>query len=219
MKETLHHWLISSMITMINENVFRLLLLVVLSVFGVMWGRRFILSGLNRDSFYTSTEGLVGAILLRILLTIGFACLLIYLLDPQRMDWSHLGLPEWLRLIGFPVGLLSVFLLGWALKSLGRNFRATLSIRDDQILVTNGLYSVARHPMYSTLVVLWISYFLLSSNWFIGLTGILAYVVIFALRVPKEEKMMISKFGDEYIAYMKRTGRYLPRIRTRPNKP
>ena len=32
-------------------------------------------------------------------------------------------------------------------------------------------------------------------------------------RVPKEEQMMIEAFGDEYKAYMQRTGRFLPRWR------
>ena len=35
-----------------------------------------------------------------------------------------------------------------------------------------------------------------------------------AARVPKEEQMMLEQFGDEYRDYMKRTGRYLPPLRT-----
>jgi protein-S-isoprenylcysteine O-methyltransferase Ste14 len=31
-------------------------------------------------------------------------------------------------------------------------------------------------------------------------------------RVPKEERMMLEAFGDEYKAYMQRTGRYLPKF-------
>jgi protein-S-isoprenylcysteine O-methyltransferase Ste14 len=33
------------------------------------------------------------------------------------------------------------------------------------------------------------------------------------LRVPKEEKMMIEQFGDEYKKYMQITGRFFPRFR------
>jgi len=32
----------------------------------------------------------------------------------------------------------------------------------------------------------------------------------FILRIQPEEKMMLQQFGDEYRAYMKRTGRLLP---------
>jgi protein-S-isoprenylcysteine O-methyltransferase Ste14 len=31
-------------------------------------------------------------------------------------------------------------------------------------------------------------------------------------RVPHEEQMMIDQFGEEYQAYMQRTGRILPRL-------
>jgi hypothetical protein len=41
--------------------------------------------------------------------------------------------------------------------------------------------------------------------------GVVAFL---AARVPKEEQMMLEQFGDEYRDYMKRTGRYLPPLRT-----
>jgi protein-S-isoprenylcysteine O-methyltransferase Ste14 len=33
-----------------------------------------------------------------------------------------------------------------------------------------------------------------------------------AIRTPKEEANLIEKFGDEYRDYMKRTGRFLPKV-------
>jgi protein-S-isoprenylcysteine O-methyltransferase Ste14 len=33
-----------------------------------------------------------------------------------------------------------------------------------------------------------------------------------AARTPKEEANLIEKFGDEYREYMKRTGRFLPKL-------
>jgi protein-S-isoprenylcysteine O-methyltransferase Ste14 len=33
-----------------------------------------------------------------------------------------------------------------------------------------------------------------------------------AVRTPAEEANLIAKFGDEYRAYMRRTGRFLPRF-------
>jgi protein-S-isoprenylcysteine O-methyltransferase Ste14 len=51
---------------------------------------------------------------------------------------------------------------------------------------------------------------LVAANWFL-----IAFLIVstadLALRIPKEEKMMIEEFGDEYEAYMQRTGRLLPR--------
>jgi len=40
------------------------------------------------------------------------------------------------------------------------------------------------------------------------------FITIFIItRIPKEEKTLLEQFGDEYRAYMKRTGRLLPRFR------
>ena len=47
----------------------------------------------------------------------------------------------------------------------------------------------------------------------------LATSVIFTLnRMLKEERMMLEKFGDEYSAYMKRTGLLLPLSRRDVNQ-
>jgi len=37
--------------------------------------------------------------------------------------------------------------------------------------------------------------------------------LIFLTRIPREEKMMLERFGDEYREYQERTGRFLPRMR------
>jgi protein-S-isoprenylcysteine O-methyltransferase Ste14 len=37
-------------------------------------------------------------------------------------------------------------------------------------------------------------------------------IALLAARTPREEEKLIEKFGDQYRAYMSRTGRFLPRI-------
>ena len=65
--------------------------------------------------------------------------------------------------------------------------------------------------MYTVLFSLFIGLGLLSANGsMIGL--ILIAVVVLAARIPKEEALMITQFGDTYRAYVQRTGRLLPRL-------
>ena len=67
-----------------------------------------------------------------------------------------------------------------------------------------------RHPIYTARLGYGASLALVTANRvFIGL----AVLVIAGLidRVPKEERMMIEQFGEEYNAYMHRTGRFFPR--------
>jgi protein-S-isoprenylcysteine O-methyltransferase Ste14 len=52
---------------------------------------------------------------------------------------------------------------------------------------------------------------LLTANWiFVGLAVLSIGGLVW--RVPKEEQMMLEAFGDEYKAYMQRTGRFFPRL-------
>ena len=43
-----------------------------------------------------------------------------------------------------------------------------------------------------------------------GLFSLLLVALNLMLRIPPEEEMMLQRFGDEYRAYMKRTGRLFP---------
>jgi protein-S-isoprenylcysteine O-methyltransferase Ste14 len=139
-----------------------------------------------------------------------------YIFVPQAMGWSMLPLPLWLRWLGAGLAVLSTLLLFWINHVLSTNFSGTLRIRQDHTLITAGPYRWVRHPMYTVILLMLIGFFLLSANWFIGLTGLLSIVLVMVLRTPREEAMMTAKFGDEYRAYMQRTGRFLPRLRLAP---
>jgi protein-S-isoprenylcysteine O-methyltransferase Ste14 len=54
------------------------------------------------------------------------------------------------------------------------------------------------------------SFALLAANWFIALAD-LATLAVLISRLPREEEKLIEHFGDDYMEYMKRTGRLLPR--------
>jgi protein-S-isoprenylcysteine O-methyltransferase Ste14 len=51
---------------------------------------------------------------------------------------------------------------------------------------------------------------LLTANWIFVAVCVLSILGLL-WRVPKEEQMMIEAFGDEYKAYMQRTGRFFPK--------
>ena len=63
--------------------------------------------------------------------------------------------------------------------------------------------------MYTTIFLQALAFFLLSANWIIGTTG-LGTSILCVASVGDEEALMIEEFGDQYRAYMQRTGRFLP---------
>jgi len=129
---------------------------------------------------------------------------------PRLLDWADVELPLGLRITGSVLALVALALFLWIHRTLGRNLSATLRIKENHTLVTNGPYSLIRHPMYSAFFLLHIAVFLLTANWFIGVTWLVGLSLIILLRVEREESMLVERFGDNYRRYMARTGRFLP---------
>lgn len=147
--------------------------------------------------------------------TLGFLNIVptvIYVVAPEQLVWAALPLPSGWRWLGVGLGLVGIFFLLWVHHTLGKNFSVPGVMKEKQSLVTIGPYRWVRHPMYTALFLVTLVYFLISSNWFIGLVWIGWIVGTVATMIRDEEAALIEKFGDEYRAYMQRTGRFLPRV-------
>jgi protein-S-isoprenylcysteine O-methyltransferase Ste14 len=99
----------------------------------------------------------------------------------------------------------------WTEPELGRQFSPQLQIRQEHQLITRGPYARIRHPLYTSPDGFGLSLALVSANWFFACFFSLS-MFGFWYRVPKEERMMLEQFGEQYKAYMQRTGRYFPKI-------
>jgi protein-S-isoprenylcysteine O-methyltransferase Ste14 len=156
-------------------------------------------------------EGRLFLLLRSVMALFMIAVFILYAINPKWMMWFAAPFPIWLRWIGVGFGIVSLPLLIWVQQTLGRYWSTNLQLRDAHMLVTSGPYHLIRHPMYTALFTFFIAGSLISANW---LFILLTMVVIIGLyiRIGKEEIMMIGKFGDEYRDYLKRTGRFLPRL-------
>jgi protein-S-isoprenylcysteine O-methyltransferase Ste14 len=127
--------------------------------------------------------------------------------SPARLDRVFNPMLAWLGIAALAAAL---WLFWRSHADLGRNWSATLKLRESHSLVTDGVYREIRHPMYSSFLLLGLAQALLLPNWLAGLSGIVAAALLFALRVDREEKMMGEMFGAQYSAYMGRTKRLIP---------
>ena len=169
----------------------------------------------RRAGFKTLTEeDKWHSLLLNLFIGYEIITFFLYLFCPELLSWAIISIPVWLRWIGASLGILSLILFAWVHRSLGRNFSATLRIKERHSLVMNGPYQWIRHPMYTAFFLLNIATFLLTSNWFIGVTWLTGLTAIIALRVRREESMMADRFGDAYRDYLRHTGRFVPPIRS-----
>jgi len=156
-------------------------------------------------------EGYLFAIVLRLAGVCLWISTFAYLLFPVSIHWAAMPLPIWLRWFGVVTGALCSLLMYWTLSSLGKNLTDTVVTRAKATLVTHGPYRWVRHPFYFTAALLMFSVTLLTANWLIGTSSLLVLALL-VIRTPKEEQMLIERFGDEYRTYMATTGRFVPRI-------
>ena len=136
---------------------------------------------------------------------------LIYLFS-SWLDFADYSLPEWLGWVGAVLFAVGIWLLWRSHAALGRNWTPTLGFRDDHQLVTDGVFKYIRHPMYAAHVLWAIANVLMLPNWLAGYAFLVASVLQYTSRVNTEEQMMIEQFGEQYENYMKKTGRFIPRI-------
>ncbi|MEO8356461.1 MAG: isoprenylcysteine carboxylmethyltransferase family protein [Chloroflexota bacterium] len=195
-----------------NETIFRILAALVL--FTAMGISSYFRRKADRDTGEKISRNVDGSAMMTIIRLGGLILWLspfVYLINPQWMAWSKIGLPEWARWLGFVVGALCVLGIYWLFSSIGSGITPTSATRRQHTLVTHGPYRWVRHPLYTVGSSLFISFGMMADNWFIAALGILTFILM-AIRTPKEEANLIEKFGDDYREYMKRTGAFLPKF-------
>jgi protein-S-isoprenylcysteine O-methyltransferase Ste14 len=86
-----------------------------------------------------------------------------------------------------------------------------LQIVGDQKLITDGIYGRIRHPLYLGEMTRNIGFAVLLSSWY-GLGLVVVANLFLVVRIPREERMLVEAFGDEYKEYRKKTKRLVPYI-------
>lgn len=126
------------------------------------------------------------------------------------LSFASYDLPIWASIFGAIALLPGLWLFWRSHADLGRNWSVTTELHDEQTLVTKGVYNRIRHPMYTAIWILFLSQPLLVHNWIAGLSGPIAFGILYFIRVPYEEAMMLERFGDQYRDYKRRSGRLWP---------
>ena len=195
-----------------NENIFRILAaLILFTGMGISFYYRLKADRESGEKLSRKADGTVMMTIIRIGGLILWLSPLVYLINPAWMAWSKVGLPDWIRWLGVGIGVVNTLGIYWLFSSIGTGITPVSATRKEHKLVTSGIYKYIRHPLYTFGSTMFIAFGMMADNWFIGALGILAFIAM-AIRTPKEEANLIEKFGNEYREYMKRTGRFLPKL-------
>ena len=95
--------------------------------------------------------------------------------------------------------------------TLYRSYSSTLIIRENHQLITHGIYSLIRHPIYLGVILAAIGIPVCSAS-LLGFLIMSVLIPVFLIRVKFEERLLIEAFGDDYRAYQVRTRKLIPFI-------
>ena len=76
-------------------------------------------------------------------------------------------------------------------------------------IVTSGIFSVSRNPIYLALCIANIGFGLIFNSWWVLLSPIPAAILVYLIAIRSEERYLARKFGDEYLEYKARVRRWL----------
>jgi protein-S-isoprenylcysteine O-methyltransferase Ste14 len=105
------------------------------------------------------------------------------------------------RTLGGVLAVVSLICLLIARAQLGKSFAVTPKAKE---LVTHGLYSKLRHPMYLFVDLTILGIALALGRWYVA-TILLLLVPLQVMNVRKERKVLHDKFGERYEGYSRNT--------------
>jgi protein-S-isoprenylcysteine O-methyltransferase Ste14 len=128
----------------------------------------------------------------------------------RRLDWPALGLPHGARLWVLAAGLLAtIVLVAWSVRSLPVDSRG-------RELCTSGAFARLRHPLYAAFLLFFCPALAIYLDHTIYIAWAVALHPVWHAVIRGEEALMAKQFGDEWERYAARTGRFIPRVGSRP---
>ncbi|MGQ9566241.1 MAG: methyltransferase family protein [Candidatus Bathyarchaeales archaeon] len=114
------------------------------------------------------------------------------------------------HVLGVVLTSVGYFLFTWSVIARGR-YSTAWEMPTNHKLVTWGPYRYVRHPSYLAYFVLFFGLFFIWPTWasLLTLVAIPGYIGV----AKAEEKMLIHRFGDQYLAYQREVGQFFPKVR------
>lgn len=108
---------------------------------------------------------------------------------------------------------LGVVVMWTAVAHLGRQFRINAGLYSDHELVRTGPYAVVRHPIYASMMLMLLATAMLWTRWPWILAALALFIAGTEIRVRAEDRLLASRFGDQFTAYRRQVAAYIPFVR------
>jgi protein-S-isoprenylcysteine O-methyltransferase Ste14 len=112
------------------------------------------------------------------------------------------------NLIGILIAFSGFYFMGQA-RDLFRKYKTTVKIEKSNHLITEGVFSKTRNPMYIGMSILILGFSIVSTNIISFLLPFVFVIMVRLIFIRKEESMMFESFGEDYLEYKKKVGRWI----------
>ena len=129
-----------------------------------------------------------------------------------RSGAPELRMPAPLRMVGVFVMWFGLALRVWAIAALGSEFRTTVEVEPDQVVVSSGPYRWIRHPSYAGLLLIIAGLGAALGNWLSLAACVVLPVPAVVWRIHVEEVELNRVLGQAYRAYTSQRARVIPRL-------
>jgi protein-S-isoprenylcysteine O-methyltransferase Ste14 len=111
------------------------------------------------------------------------------------------------------LGPMAVVLAWKSVTHLGKQFRVHAGLYEDHELVRTGPYAMVRHPIYTSLLAMLLCSLLLLTPWQWAALALVLFLPGTEIRVHTEDKLLESRFGEEFQRYRRDVWAYVPLVR------
>ena len=94
---------------------------------------------------------------------------------------------------------------------LKRNWANQIKIYDDQSLITSGIYSLVRHPLYASIMLMLFGGSIVYANYISAILTAVVFIPFMYHRARQEEIMLEQQFKS-YSDYKRKTGMFFPKL-------
>jgi protein-S-isoprenylcysteine O-methyltransferase Ste14 len=115
---------------------------------------------------------------------------------------------HWAQIAGGVMICVCIFVFILALVSFKTSWRIGIDTVAPGGLITTGIFSVSRNPVFLSMDLYFLGTFLIYSNIFFLLCAI-AIAMGFHFQIRQEERFLLRQYGGTYSGYMTQVGRYL----------
>ena len=126
---------------------------------------------------------------------------------PERVHIALLHIAT-IKILGEAIAVSGLVIFILAFFSFGDSWRIGIDKKTAGQLVTGGIFSVSRNPIYVAFDLIFIAVFLINGTWFFLIFALLAILAVHS-QTLREERFLAQRYGEPYEQYRKKTPRYL----------